>query len=116
MADLDAPAALRALRSGAATRIERVLLGTALLRAADLPARIVAGFIDDGDGVLRGSEMQLWSEYFAGQGWHAVLLDTTGDATRVIPFRVFTNADEIQDEWLPGNFFRGAGLTLWPVE
>jgi hypothetical protein len=102
--------ALAALDSGTASATERVLLTLALLRAASIPARAVAGFADDGDGVLSGDEMQLWIEYLKGTRWHAA-----GGAQHVphsIVFRIFQSADEIAPGAVSNNFYQAAGLTM----
>ena len=49
---------------------EPALLTTALLRRAGVPARVVAGFADEGGGELEPGEYRLWSEYYLDGVWH----------------------------------------------
>jgi len=95
----------------AATSTDRLLLSLALLRAANIPARAVAGIIDDGDGRLAADEMQLWVECFAEDRWRPLLAEGI-DPLRAVPFRIFAQVDELDGASLLNNFYRGAGLRI----
>lgn len=106
--------ALATLRSGSAGPVDRVLLTLALLRAASIPARAVAGFVDNGDGVLADDEMRVWVEYFSEKGWLEV--DEPGEGLRSIVFRIFSNAEDIAPGKAVDNFYQAAGLRIRSVQ
>ncbi|MEM7002787.1 MAG: transglutaminase domain-containing protein [Pseudomonadota bacterium] len=109
-ANADTDAAIRGakqtLTSGqAAVPADLRLLEAALLRAMDIPSRLVAGFVDQGDGALTTAEMTIWTEYYDGVAWRPLV-----DGAKPIAFRVFASASEIETE-LNMNFYRAVGLS-----
>jgi hypothetical protein len=108
--------ALNTIESGVGDTVDRVLLAVALLRATGLPARPVAGIVDDGDGVLAVSERQLWAEYFSDGSWHALHLAELSAGERAIAFHIFARAENLTRGSIVNNFYRGAGLRIGAVE
>jgi hypothetical protein len=104
--------ALSAIETGVGDGADRVLLAVALLRAVGLPARPVAGIVDDGDGVLAASERQLWAEYFSDGAWHAFHLADIDVQSRAVVFRIFARAGDLAHGSVAENFYRGAGLRI----
>ena len=102
--------ALATLRSGSADSLDRILLTVALLRAASIPARVIVGGVDDGDGVIASNEMRLGIEFLHAGRWHA--LDDLGTSSRTIVFRVFASAEEIVPGAPINNLYQAAGLKM----
>jgi hypothetical protein len=104
--------ALYAFESGEGDAVDQVLLTVALLRAASVPARVVAGFLDDGDGVLASNEMHVWAEYLEQESWQPLLPFGADEQTHAIVFRVFSRAENLASDSLIQNFFQGVGLRI----
>ena len=104
--------ALAAFESGEADAVDRVLLTVALLRAASIPARLVAGFLDDGDGALTSNELRVWAEYQDRDAWQPALPAGADETTRAIVFRVFSNAEGLSADSLLENLYQGVGLKI----
>jgi len=68
-------------RMGDCTETARLFV--ALLRAAEVPARVVEGFVCSRDQVLRPSQYHDWAEWHDGARWHVADLQT--DAFDVEP-------------------------------
>lgn len=84
--------ALYALKQGKGDCTEYMYLATALLRASDVPARGVAGFVVKENSVLNATDYHNWSEYYQDKTWHLLdaqknVLDT--HYQNYIAFRIF---------------------------
>lgn len=92
--------------------VREAFLATALFRANGIPARIVCGFVDDGDGLLAKQEVRLWAEYLQDESWMPFLPDLEGVQRSAIRFRVFGRVEEIVTGSLVDNLYQGVGLAL----
>jgi len=84
--------ALYALQQGKGDCTEYMYLSTALLRANDIPARGMGGFVVSENSVLSASDYHNWTEYYQDEQWHLLdaqkqVLDT--QYQDYISFRVF---------------------------
>jgi transglutaminase-like putative cysteine protease len=84
--------ALYALKQGKGDCTEYMYLATALLRASDVPARGVAGFVVKENRVLNATDYHNWAEYNQDNSWHLLdaqkkVLDT--QYQNYIAFRLF---------------------------
>lgn len=84
--------ALYALEQGKGDCTEFMYLSTALLRASNVPARGVGGFVVKENSVLSASDYHNWTEYYQDEQWHLLdaqkqVLDT--QYQDYISFRVF---------------------------
>jgi transglutaminase-like putative cysteine protease len=62
--------ALYALEHGRGDCTEHMYLFVALARANGIPARPMAGYIMEGNGVLRARDHHNWAEFYADGAWH----------------------------------------------
>ncbi len=104
--------ALAVLEDSRADDLDRVLLAAALLRAVSVPARIVGGVLDDGDGVLATSEMNIWIEYLGEKGWRSLFPYQVAETISPIVFRIFDNAASLRRDHPANNFHEGVGLRI----
>jgi transglutaminase superfamily protein len=109
-----------ALRHGAAFMLahgvrddaDRALLGATLLRALGVPARIVGGFLDNGDNALSENEARVWVEYVDGGQWKPLLPADAGARDRAIVFRIFQSAVDLGTGSTVDSLYRSVGLRL----
>lgn len=68
----EARGALYALKNRKGDCTEFAYLYTALLRANKIPARVVSGFVYEGNAILDPRNYHDWVEYYADSRWHTV--------------------------------------------
>lgn len=97
------PGALVLLKERRGSSADQVHLVAAVLRAAEIPARAVLGYADDGDGHLTADELRYWVEYAVEGTWKHVLLapESVAETGRLVAIRL--TGDSPGD--LPGSKF-----------
>ncbi|MFQ5515553.1 MAG: transglutaminase domain-containing protein [Myxococcota bacterium] len=61
--------ALHLLSTRTGREEDRARLAVALLRAGEIPSRVVLGFVEDGDARLTADELEFWVEYELDGSW-----------------------------------------------
>ena len=105
--------ALHALTQKTADPLNRNYLLTALLRANEIPARTVLGFVYEEQQKLNPSKAQVWVEFFADDAWHiAELVGYSIDKqpARYIAVRVLEPVPEMQVTDLQNLIYEPVGI------
>ena len=93
----DARGALYALRERKGDCTEYAMLFTALARANGIPARVLGGYVVEGDAVLRARDYHNWAEFLIDGRWHIadpqkrVFMD---QYENYVAFKIITDGDE----------------------